>query len=164
MQTTKQLSDFLNVSTETVRGWSIEFARYLSPTATPSAGRHRRFTDNDMRVFTLIAELKNSGLLYEDIHAALTSGQRGDLPTPGALVIRSETGAQLAILEHRIRELETERETLAAQLTEAQTQKARLEGQLIAMNSVQDELKNLREELIHLHRENAKLEIRLENK
>src|SRR3954454_4310661 len=68
------------VSPETVRNWSEEFGEYLSVTATPGTGRHRLFTHEDIEVFALVAELKDKGLTYTDIHAALQNNQRGEVP------------------------------------------------------------------------------------
>jgi DNA-binding transcriptional MerR regulator len=77
----KHLELIYNVSHETVRRWAEEFAEFLSVTANPGKGKHRIFTDEDMQVLSLVAEYKDRNSTYEDIHAALRSGQRGDMPT-----------------------------------------------------------------------------------
>jgi DNA-binding transcriptional MerR regulator len=77
----KHLELIHNVSHETVRRWAEEFAEFLSVTANPGKGKHRIFTDEDMQVLSLVAEYKDRNSTYEDIHAALRSGQRGDMPT-----------------------------------------------------------------------------------
>lgn len=64
----------------TVRNWAIEFAQYLSPTANPGEGKQRTFTVEDLRVIAIIAEYKRNGATYEDIHAALKVGVRGEAP------------------------------------------------------------------------------------
>jgi DNA-binding transcriptional MerR regulator len=53
----------------------------MSPTANPGKGRGRSFTLEDMRVLALVADMKDRSATYEDIHAALQSGQRGDSPS-----------------------------------------------------------------------------------
>ena len=78
--TTKHVRLIHNVAAETVRNWCEEFERHLSPTASPGKGKHRNFSDEDMRVFALIADMKQQGMTYDAIHVALDNGQRGDAP------------------------------------------------------------------------------------
>jgi DNA-binding transcriptional MerR regulator len=66
-----------DISRETVRSWVKEFRDYLSPTATPPKGRQRHFTEDDLAVFALIAELKNKRWKFADIHPLLQAGERG---------------------------------------------------------------------------------------
>ena len=68
------------VTAETIRAWSEEFADFLSVTANPGKGRHRVFTDDDMQVFAYICERKKQGALFDQIHAELANGSRGELP------------------------------------------------------------------------------------
>lgn len=78
--TTQHLAVFFGRSKATVRNWSVEFADYLSPTATPEEGKVRYFTEEDLKVFALIADYKDRDQTYEQIHMALSSGARGALP------------------------------------------------------------------------------------
>jgi DNA-binding transcriptional MerR regulator len=80
MYTAKHVAIIYNISNETVRTWSEEFSQYLSATANPGKGRHRAFSDDDMGVLSLISEMKSEGKTFEDIHAALKNGSRGDAP------------------------------------------------------------------------------------
>lgn len=99
--TVEQAAKLHGVSRETIRTWSIEFAEYLSPTANPSSGRQRLYTEDDMRVISLIAELKGQGQVYADIHAALKIGQRGAapevLPDELTLMINTETERKMML-------------------------------------------------------------------
>src|SRR5215207_3277821 len=121
-----------NVSPETVRNWSEEFGQYLSVTATPGGGRHRLFTQDDMEVFALVAELKEKGLTYTDIHAALQNNQRGEIPQ---------------MLVSQVQELQ-----LALQYDQAQEMVARLEGERDAALAKWQSL----------HDDNIRLQTRLE--
>ena len=121
-----------SVSPETVRNWSEEFAEYLSVTATPGTGRHRIFTHEDMEVFALIAELKEKGLTYTDIHAALKNNQRGEIPP---------------MLVNQVQELQ-----LALQVDQAQELVVRLQSERDAALARQQAL----------HDENIRLQTRLE--
>lgn len=68
------------VTAETIRSWTEEFSAYLSATANPGKGRHRVFTDEDMQVFAYIEERKKQGAVFEQIHAELGNGSRGNIP------------------------------------------------------------------------------------
>ena len=78
--TTQHLAVMFGRSKATIRNWAIEFAEYLSPTATPQEGKIRFFTAEDISVFSLVADYKDREQTYEQIHLALKSGTRGDLP------------------------------------------------------------------------------------
>lgn len=77
------------VTAETIRSWTEEFSDYLSPTANPGKGRHRIFTDDDMQVFAYIQERKQQGAVFEQIHAELANGNRGNVPPlpPGEIEV-----------------------------------------------------------------------------
>lgn len=112
MYTTSHLTNLFNVSHQTVKNWCKEFADYLSPTATPPANRQRQFTDDDLMVLALVAELKGAGATFEDIHAALAVGQRGDLPD--TMAITTTEPALLITLRQRVTALETDLAALRA--------------------------------------------------
>lgn len=80
MYDTKQAGAIFGRNGETVRTWSEEFKSYLSPTATPGKGRKRIFNGDDMSVFSLVAELKDHGYTYAQIHENLQRGERGVTP------------------------------------------------------------------------------------
>lgn len=76
----RQTAAIFGVVLETIRNWADEFQDYLSPLATPGHGKHRMYTFDDLRVFALVAELKQMGHTYADIHSSLQNGQRGNPP------------------------------------------------------------------------------------
>lgn len=80
MYTSTHAATLFHVSNETIRNWSEEFSRYLSFLANPGKGRTRSFSEEDMQVLSLIAEMKGKGSTFEEIHIALGKGQRGDAP------------------------------------------------------------------------------------
>jgi len=80
MFSVKDLSDLFGVTGQTIRQWSEEFVEYLSPRANPGKHRTRTYNEEDVEVFVLVAQMKEIGNVYEDIHVALASGQRGQLP------------------------------------------------------------------------------------
>lgn len=108
MYTTSQLAARFNITDQTVKRYADEFRAYLSPTATPEKGSTRLFSDTDLAVYDLIVTMKADRKQFEQIHAALKSGQRGavvDMDTVGLSVAQST--AQLRLIA-RIRDLETE--------------------------------------------------------
>src|SRR5258707_13542651 len=106
---TRHIMSLFKVSKETVRNWSQEFSTYLSPTASPAAGRHRQYSEDDLRVFALVHQMKGEGQLFEDIHASLQNGQRGSLAESDAhSLVASEPGQQIVLLQDRVMELEQE--------------------------------------------------------
>lgn len=80
LYSSRQTATLFGVALETVRNWADEFQEYLSPTATPGHGKHRMYSYDDLRVFSLVSDLKGQGMTYSDIHGALRNGQRGQPP------------------------------------------------------------------------------------
>ncbi|MBZ0285712.1 MAG: MerR family transcriptional regulator [Anaerolineae bacterium] len=109
---TAQISRLFNVARETVRKWSVEFSHFLSPNATPGQGRTRQFTESDIAVFALVSEMKAQGKVYDDIHAALGAGQRGEIPIAAHNLIPADVPRSL-VLQSQIRELEVQIKLLA---------------------------------------------------
>lgn len=118
MQTTGDMMRQFDISRQTVSNWCHEFARFLSPTANPPVGAQRRFADEDLRVFAVIHRLKRAGLTFEEIAAALASGERDEPP----MDIATTSNAALERLQHEVLQIRD-------QLTKANTRADRAEGQ-----------------------------------
>lgn len=142
MYTSRHLSSLFDVTIETIRLWSIEFASYLSSTANPGTGKARQFSQDDLEVLTLVADLKGQGMTFADIHANLKSGQRGK-----ATVRSPEDISQIAGTDPRQR-LMLEVERLRRQLVDTQSE---LEAQ-----------RKIADQALAAQQENARLEARLE--
>lgn len=69
----RHVQQVLNVSGSTVRRWSDEFARHLSPSATSAP---RRYSDQDLAALRRIKSLLDAGLRIDDVD------QRLDEPEP----------------------------------------------------------------------------------
>lgn len=62
----------LDVSPATLRRWSDEFADYLSQSADSAQGRsHRRYSEQDIATLTVVKELMNNGMTYEQVRQQL---------------------------------------------------------------------------------------------
>lgn len=61
----------LKIATSTVRQWAAEYREFMSPHAAGGAGRHRSFTEFDIRVLYFIREAKYRSQRYEEIEPVL---------------------------------------------------------------------------------------------
>lgn len=154
MYPARLVCDLFKISRETVRVWSVEFAQYLSPMANPGEGRQRQFSDSDLSVFALVAEMKGQGKLFEDVHLALQNGQRGSSPAS----INSLLEVQQPRDTPRALSLRREVERLQIELKASQEDSQRKAGQIeLLTHQLEDAQKQIRE----LNRELGRLEGRL---
>ena len=75
---TKELADLLNVVPNTIRRWTEEYHRFLSPTAHPPKGKNRVLTLHDARVLHYIKAARDTGQAPETIMARLESMMADD--------------------------------------------------------------------------------------
>lgn len=61
----------LKIATSTVRLWSLEYREFMSPHAAGGNGRHRSFTELDVRVLYFIKESKDQNQRHEEIDLML---------------------------------------------------------------------------------------------
>jgi len=146
--TTKHATNLFSVSHETVKNWSQEFADYLSPSATPPAGTKRVFTDDDLRVFALVADYKKRGLTYADAQLALRSGQRADIPQPDTI------DRLPAVVQDMIVRLRSDMERLQSQL---ETEKGNTNKALGQVELLKDQLADKERQVRELLEENARM-------
>lgn len=138
----RHTATIFGVALETIRNWADEFQDYLSPTATPGRGKHRMYTFDDLRVFSLVADLKKQGMTYTDIHASLRNGQRGQPPALPPEEI------QALVVGDQERRLSLEVEYLQRSLIRAQQEL--------------DEARTALKEATQIREEKVRLETRLE--
>ncbi len=129
------IKDLFDISHQTVRRWSEEFEQYLSTNATPPAGQMRLFTEDDVSVFSLVAQVKNNGGTYEDAHARLRAGERGDIPDkPPSEQQKQIVMSQLAIqnkeLRQQVESLTQQRDLFEEETRELRDKVIRLETRL----------------------------------
>ncbi len=102
---TSDLAKTFSVNPMTVRNWTIQYADHLSDDANPAKGTTRAFTDEDVKILSLVAELrkhKNS----EAIHARLRNGERGTFPLlTSAGLSRHDGPGSIQLLEQKVEEL-----------------------------------------------------------
>lgn len=167
----KEIQTLFNVSSDTVRVWSEEFSAYLSPLATPGTGKHRVFNDDDLKVFALVSEMRGQNLSYEEIHASLQNGERGDLPQiAGERALEYSSDLQLSIAQDRISKLQNLLESAEQRSQRLHDENIRLETSENYMkkrveeisSELQDEREKYQKQISDLQREIGKLEARLE--
>ena len=114
MITASYVLELFDISRETVRQWSAEFAEHLSPGANPGDRLPRLFTDDDLRVLALVSNMKDEGKRYADIHAALRNGQRAELPDKPAAQVELTATTRATTLQQQVTTLVAERAELLA--------------------------------------------------
>lgn len=144
MQTTGDITQQFGVSRQTISNWCREFARFLSPTANPPIGAQRRFTDDDLKVFAVVHRQKRSGLTYEEISAALASGEREDPPLD---IVTAANGAMERLQQRMI--------SLEIQLRDTERQSAEKDGTIAELRR---QLEDTRRELQAAHKLIGRLE------
>lgn len=163
------VSTRVGISAVTVRSWSNQFAPFMSPTGAGGDGRHRDFSDVDVRVMFYIKTEKARGQTGEEIAQSLTllqeNGGLEDLPMPderhlsdvpmlpvaAAEEARKLLLAQIATLENRVGSLER-------QLSVEQAgRRADTERLLREMTGMQSDLTEART-LLRLYRKRGQIE------
>ena len=160
MYQTKDIVEQFSVSPQTVRTYADEFGHYMSPTANPPTGQQRNFSDDDLAVFALIVQLKRQGFTYEAIHAALASGQRGEVSHQSdflkqieippvrdqnsLIVLRKELTALKEMHENEVRELRTDRDKAVGQ---AEAYKEQLQTKELQIQDLNEKIIELRVKL-----------------
>lgn len=147
---TRHMANILNVSRETIRAWSHEFADFLHEDARPEDGKRRYYNSEDVRVLALVAQLKQRHQPYAEIHVALANGDRAD-PPDGATALTSDTD------QKRIFALQTRVAQLEQQLDDAQAEVARAD-------LLKEQLTEAQAEIARLNREIGALEDRMKRK
>ena len=151
MYTIRDVATLHGITTENARQWAVEFSRYLSPTATPGEGQKRAFTDEDMEVFDLVARLRSERRKFEDIHAALQTGQRGVAPQLPPVDIQA-----LALVEGE-RRLLAQVDRLTGLLAERSQQLDQLKADLEVAKAAQLEAVSLKAQVEYLEADRQQL-------
>lgn len=141
MYSVSQMARAINRTPPTVRAWTKEFGDFLSPTANPPRGEERQFTEEDAAVLRTVATLRDQGIEYADIIAALDRGERlepVDAPPVDAPPAGKGAAADMA------RSFETALQLYQGQLSDLTE---RLIAAEVARAQAETELRLLREQL-----------------
>ena len=145
---TRHISQLFDISHQTVKDWCDNFTEYLSPTAMPGKGRTRHFTEDDLRVFSQVADIKRSGGTFEDVHIALKAGQRGTLPDDLDKAMLLPQNVSLTRMRNALADAHQEAQTMRDEMLKVQGENRLLK----------DQLEQREKEVRQLYRDMARLE------
>lgn len=127
----RHLTAMLNVSGTTIRRWSEEYSRHLSPSATTAP---RRYTDKDVAILRRVKALSDAGMRIAEIDALLDHEEPIPPPEPTTEPPEPTTTALAAFNA----------------LADTQRQIAASLAQLSDVNALRAELAELRERVTRL--------------
>lgn len=143
MYNIEQAAALYNTSAENARRWAIEFREYLSENANPPDHRKRLLNEDDLAVFSLIAEMRQQGHVFKTIHEALAEGRRGIMPaSPDAVVPADKT--RLAKLQADVNRLN---EVVQQLVKDVERKDGRIEELTAQVEARQRELREAYEEI-----------------
>lgn len=160
----EQLAKRLHITSATLRNWAAkDVTEFLSPSAQGQNGIRRSFTDQDARILTWVAQMRERNMSLTDIIASLRASQADNwqgLPefpaTPGdeiALVPREAVEERVRGLQEKyevqVQALAKERDEIQKRFEELQTRQSKMETentelrhQLISVNQQLLDLNN----------------------
>lgn len=125
----KDVAQLLGASDQTVRLWANEFRPFMSPTAAPPSGVAREFNDVDIRLLTLVRDMRRQQRPADEIQAALRqavhSGELPPMPEPPPseseqtaylASVRDQWLTERATLQRDISRLEADNDALRQRL------------------------------------------------
>lgn len=136
-----QICASLEIADSTLRKYAVEYAEYLSASGAGGNGRHRDYTDHDVRVLKLVNDMKRANQSEANIEITLASLQAGDwerlpelddataaiIPSPAGMVAINQDRAvmqkEIDMLREQIADMKAERknvEELVRKLAEAE--------------------------------------------
>ena len=139
-------------SDTTIKNWTKEFQRHLSPTANPGRGQTRVFTDDDLLFLNYVAERKRVDRPYDEIHVGLDNDQHLTLRLPSDSQELAVTDDQVIVLQRRIADMIAEHKVEVQELRE---QAAKAEGKV---ELLEQQLSQREQEIRNLYRELARYE------
>lgn len=149
----EDLRDLFNISHQTVRTYSNDFAEFLSEGANPAeAGTHRTYTESDLRVMAVIVRMKNNNQTDDEIKATLVAAAKGELadliddPT-----ITLSSNMQMTLARQELSNLRNRLDEALEDAQKWRDEANRLKGLLEA-----------RPDSIELHKQIARLEMTIE--
>lgn len=168
--TAEHAAKLYGVAYETIRKWALEFEQHFSLGVNPGKGRRRTFTADDMRILALIAEMKQRGQIFAEIHQELLQGKRGDppvtKPTDLTAIISEETVKNLVT---RNEQLQQKIEALSRQIEEhrqLEIEYAKLQGRFEAETQsrvrLEENIREIQDERVKLYEQIGQLKAHLE--
>lgn len=128
----------VGTSADTVKRWLAQYPQYFTPSANPEGQRPRNLEPHDLAVLAMIKNLRDTGLLHEDIGRRLEElrannyadlppvpGDSGESIAPEVAAARASTLVEKALLERELdlaqQQLKVARQELTAARSELTT-------------------------------------------
>lgn len=122
MHTPGEVATALGIAAPTLRKWSTDLARLLSPQARRAGAKGRRYSDDDVELLRHYQKLLHDGATYEQARAALVAQQRpasdATAPVIGAVEViqpSDETAALQALIAATQQIVASQRQHIEAQ-------------------------------------------------
>ncbi|MEW5717932.1 MAG: MerR family transcriptional regulator [Chloroflexota bacterium] len=155
LKTFQQTATELNVSVNTLKRWTKDFAPFLSPSGPVSGdGSNRRFADEDLGVLRRVKDQLAGGASTEEVIEQLHAEGRGETtPSSSALATRdSAQSAGFVVLTDTLRAMIENQQAIQNSLQVNRN----LQGVIIQDNfNLKEENMKLRERMQHLEQELA---------
>jgi DNA-binding transcriptional MerR regulator len=165
----EDVRDLLGLSHETIRKYSLDFAEFLSEGANPPEGKHRTYSESDLRALGLIAIMKARNSSNEDIKATLKAGAEGELssllegePILNPVMERTIARQELANLQRIIEQAQADREAAEAEAQEWRDIAKEQKGRIAELEKQIEALKASTGDTIALHKQIERLTVLLE--
>jgi DNA-binding transcriptional MerR regulator len=123
-----EVAQRLRTSGSTIRAWSNEFGRFLSPSASGGTGRYRDFNDQDMQILYYVKSLRNASVPLEEVHLRLEQMQAAGWTDLPLVSTAPPSVAQLPVVSEDM--VLAERRNLLQQLAHSQARISELEQRL----------------------------------
>jgi DNA-binding transcriptional MerR regulator len=168
-KTFQQVATELNVSTNTLRRWTKEFAQFISSSPVGGDGASRRFAEEDIVVLQRIKDQLSAGLstdeLLEDLH------DQGHGETASAMALAPHEGGQatgFVVLTDTLRAMIENQQTIQNSLQVNRN----LQGVIIQDNfnlkeeniKLRDQMRQLEQELSELRQRDSDYRLALEQR
>jgi len=152
LKTFQQTATELNISVNTLKRWTKDFAPFLSPTGPVSGdGSNRRFGEEDIKVLRRVKEQLAAGLSTEEVVEQFHAEGRGETVT-SALMTRDggSQSAGVVVLTDTLRAMIDNQQTIQNSLQVNRN----LQGVIIQDNfNLKEENMKLRERMLELEQE-----------
>jgi DNA-binding transcriptional MerR regulator len=124
-----EVANLIGVDSSTIRNWSREYADFFSAQAAGGEGRHRSFTDLDVRLVFYISQLKRSNFTKDEIALALQQVRADSWETLPPLP-DSQPSARVPVVPAAAADaaLESERRSLMREIAMLQDRIEKMEG------------------------------------
>lgn len=153
-----EVAGLLSMAATTIRAWSQEFGDFLSPTGAGGEGRHRDFSDLDVRILGFVQEQKRAGRPGHEIRIALQQLQAIDWESLPYVAERPNVAKVAMVPEAAAHAaLDAERRSLLREIVFLQEQnselQARLEAKEAALEQKNDQILELTRRLTEVDTE-----------